>query len=719
MEVRRAARAGFCFGVKRAMELVLVAAGGVRETIYSLGPLIHNPQVVADLAGRGIREVHDISQVPAGATLIIRSHGVGPKVLSQAREKQIKVVDATCPFVGRAQHLARDLTAKGYQVVVVGDKEHPEVHGIVGWTGDCGLVVQNPEEARGLKPPGPVAVVAQTTQPAANYRAVVEVLKQGSEQVLECNTICDATGQRQSAAIELAGQVDMMVVVGGANSANTGKLADLCRAAGTPTYQIETAAELRGVWFQGVQVAGLTAGASTPEWIIEEVCERMNELEEKIGTDENVSEEVEAVEAGTEVSEEVAVDAGDSVEEEEAQEEGMGDDVEVKNLRHGEIVRGVVVQVGQDEVLVDVGAKSEGVIPIRELSCCDVNSPEEIVKVGDEIDVYVLKSEDNEGRLILSKEKADAEKAWVALEGLLDSGEAVEGVVREVVKGGLLVDVGVRAFLPASLVERGYVEDLSKHLNLTIRAKVIELNRGRRKVILSRKAVMEQEYAVQRQELMENLQEGQVLSGVVRRLTQFGAFVDIGGVDGLLHISEMAWHRINHPSEVVKVGDELEVMVLRVDRESEKVSLGLKQVLPNPWDDVETKYPVDKLVEAKVVRLAPFGAFVQLEPGVEGLVHISHLADYHVAKPDEVVSEGETVNVKVLSVDPVEKRIRLSIREVNREKGSGSGSSGGGGGGGGGGRQNRDFQPKVQEQENDFGGATIGEMVGDIFDDKK
>ena len=712
MEVRRAARAGFCFGVKRAMELAQVTAGGVRETIYSLGPLIHNPQVVAELAGRGIREVQDISQVPAGATLIIRSHGVGPKVLSQAREMQIKVVDATCPFVGRAQHLARDLTEKGYQVVVVGDKEHPEVHGIVGWTGDCGLVVQNPEEARGLKLPGPLAVLAQTTQPAANYRAVVEVLKQGLEQVLECNTICDATGQRQSAAIELAGQVELMVVVGGANSANTGKLADLCRAAGTPTYQVETAAELREAWFRGVQVAGLTAGASTPEWIIEEVCERMMELEEKVGTEENVSEQVEAEEAG--VPEEAAVEAGDGVTDEEAQEEGMGDDVEVKNLRHGEIVRGVVVQVGQDEVLVDVGAKSEGVIPIRELSCCDVNSPEEIVKVGDEIEVFVLKAEDNEGRLILSKEKADAEKAWVTLEELLDSGEAVDGMVREVVKGGLLVDVGVRAFLPASLVERGYVEDLSKYLNMTIRAKVIELNRGRRKVILSRKAVMEQEYAVQRQELMENLQEGQVLSGVVRRLTQFGAFVDIGGVDGLLHISEMAWHRINHPSEVVKVGDELEVMVLRVDRESEKVSLGLKQVLPNPWDDVETKYPVGDIVEAKVVRLAPFGAFVQLEPGVEGLVHISHLADYHVAKPDEVVSEGETVTVKVLSVDPVEKRIRLSIREVNREKSGGSG-----GGGGGGGRQNRDFQPKVQEPDNDFGGATIGEMVGDIFDDKK
>jgi 4-hydroxy-3-methylbut-2-enyl diphosphate reductase len=687
-------------------------ASDAQGEVCSLGPLIHNPQVVAELAARGVRAVEDISQVPAGTTLLVRSHGVGPDVLETAREKGIKVVDATCPFVGRAQHLAHNLTSEGYQVVVVGDIEHPEVRGIVGWTGGRGLVVQNPEEARRLAPLGPVAVVAQTTQPEANFRAVVEVLKQGAKQVLECNTICDATTQRQAAAIDLAGEVDLMVVVGGANSANTRKLADLCRSSGTTTYQIETVAELKTSWFRGVKVAGLTAGASTPEWIIEEVCERMKEHEENMVTEETVAKDVEVAENAAEVTEETG-DAEETVEVAgaEEEEEGMGDDVEVKSLRHGEIVRGVVVQVAQDEVLVDVGAKSEGVIPIRELSCCDVNSPEEVVKVGDEIEVFVLKAEDNEGRLILSKEKADAEKSWVVLEGLLESGGPVEGIVREVVKGGLLVDVGVRAFLPASLVDRGYVEDLAKYLNMTVKARVIELNRGRRKVILSRKAVLEEEYAVQRQELMDNLQEGLVLRGIVRRLTQFGAFVDIGGVDGLLHISEMAWHRINHPSEVVKVGDELEVMVLRVDRENEKVSLGLKQVLPNPWDNVEEKYPVGKLVEARVVRLAPFGAFVQLEPGVEGLVHISHLADYHVAKPDEVVSEDEVVTVKVLSVDPVEKRIRLSIREVNKEKS--------GGGDGGGRRREREYQPKVQEPENDGGGATIGEMVGDIFEDKK
>lgn len=418
----------------------------------------------------------------------------------------------------------------------------------------------------------------------------------------------------------------------------------------------------------------------------------------EMGGMENVN-EAEIMEPGDDVrtSNSTAVEAPD----EQVKEADMGDAVDIKTVRPGEIVTGVVVQINMDEVLVDIGAKSEGVISIRELSCCDVTSPHDIVQVGDKIDVYVLKPEDKEGRLILSKEKADAEKSWGVLEQHLESGEPVSGVVREVVKGGILVDVGVRAFLPASLVDRVYVEDLSKFLGQEINAKVIELNRARKKVILSRKSLLEEEYARNRDEMFNSLQEGRVVSGVVRRLTNFGAFVDIGGVDGLLHISEMAWYRINHPSEIVKVGDEIEVMILRIDRDNEKISLGLKQVLSNPWDNVTGKYPVGSIVAAKVVRLAPFGAFVQLEPGVEGLVHISHLAERHIEKTDEVVREGEEVNVKVLSVDPEEKRIRLSIREVQKS------------------RETRPPREAKKADEPDEGGnLTIGELVGNIFEQK-
>ncbi|WP_449240765.1 bifunctional 4-hydroxy-3-methylbut-2-enyl diphosphate reductase/30S ribosomal protein S1 [Desulfoscipio gibsoniae] len=693
MKVKVAAKAGFCFGVKRAVEMARKSLHDRDGPVYTLGPLIHNDQVTGALAHEGIGSVNNVDEIEGPGTVIIRSHGVVPEVLRRAEQKGLDLVDATCPFVRKVQQTVHDLVQQAIPVVVVGDPRHPEVQGIVGWSGGRAIVVADAEQAKKLGKFTQVGVVAQTTQRQDNFDAVVKVLKDSGSRVKVCNTICSATAERQKEALKLAQQVDAVLVLGGRNSANTAKLAQICRTAGKPVYWVETAEEIDFAWLKGLRTVGVTAGASTPGWIIEEVCCRMMDFEET-----NKEEVME-----TQVEDQSAVEA----EPQEDMKQEMEDAVEVKNLRNGDIVTGVVVQVNQDEVLVDVGAKSEGVIPVRELSNFSVDSPQDVVKVGDEIKVYVLKSEDNEGRVILSKEKADAEEAWARLEENMNEGQLVSGSVREVVKGGLLVDVGVRAFLPASLVDRGYVEDLSKYLNMEIDAKVIELNRARRKVILSRKAVLEEEYARNREELLANLEEGQVVKGVVRRLTNFGAFVDIGGVDGLLHISEMAWYRINHPSEVVQVGDELHVKVLRVDRENEKVSLGLKQVLANPWDNVEEKYPVGSVINAKVVRLAPFGAFVQLEPGVEGLVHISHLADRHVATPDEVVAENEEIRVKVLSVDSEEKRIRLSIREVDREKPSKPGP--------------REYQPKKQEipPANDGGTVTIGDLVGDIFENKE
>lgn len=704
MEVHIAPKAGFCFGVKRAIEMAVQSARNRDGPLYSLGPLIHNPQVVAALSKEGIKETESVSEVKPGEVLIIRSHGVTPAELQQAKELNLKVVDATCPFVAKAQQLAKKLKEEGYQVVVVGEKKHPEVKGLVGWAGNGALVVKDSREAANIPFYPRIGVIAQTTQSRENFHEVVEVLKSKCDQIQVYDTICHATSERQASAIELAQKVDVMVVVGGFNSANTRKLAMLCRATGTPTYHVEEAGQLNPRWFKGVKVAGLTAGASTPEWIIEEVCRRMKEVGEM-----NLNEEVQPVEEKTSPEEQAQQNA--DITSQEPLQGNMEEAMEVKSLRPGDIVKGTVVQLSDDEVLIDVGAKSEGVIPLKELSSFDINSPRDVVQVGDKIDVLVLKTEDNEGRLLLSKERADAKKAWSTLEEHLESGEPVEGIVREVVKGGLLVDVGLRAFLPASLVEMGYVEDLSQYIGQTVQARVIELNRPRRKVILSRKAVLEEENARKRKELLENLQEGDIVKGVVRRLTNFGAFVDIGGIDGLLHISEMAWYRINHPSDVVSVGDELELKVLRVDKENEKVSLGLKQVLPNPWDNVESKYPVGSIVDAKVVRLAPFGAFVQLEPGVEGLVHVSHLAEHYVAEPSEIVSEGDEIKVKVLNVEPGEKRIRLSLREANGTKSE----------------HNRERAPrrhveqqfqekaKAHDTVSDGATATIGEMVGDIF----
>lgn len=667
MGVKLASKAGFCYGVKRAIDLTLDTAVAQGGSIYTLGPLIHNPQVVRELSQKGVKEIKNLEQLEHG-TVIIRSHGVGPIILKQAKEKDLRVLDATCPFVARTQKYAHEMATQGMPVYILGDPGHPEVQGILEWTEGQGIVVENADQISRVEHPK-VGLVAQTTQPLSSYQKVVEALQKQGVEVDARNTICHATGERQRAALALAKEVDVMVVVGGKASANTQKLARICQENGTPTYHVESAEELKEEWFRGHQNFGLTAGASTPDAIIEEVKRRMNDLDQMTNG-----------------------------------EEGMNAAMEVKSPQTGELVKGIVVQVGMDEVLVDIGAKSEGVIPRKELAFFGVDNPQEIVKVGDEIECVVVKAEDNEGKIILSKERADAEKAWSGLEQAMENGTVLQGAIREVVKGGLLVDMGVRAFLPASLVDRGYVEDLSKYLNQEVQVRVIEMNKQRKKVVVSRKVVLEEEYARKREELLATLQEGQIVKGVVRRITNFGAFVDLGGLDGLLHISEMSWHRINNPQEVVNVGDELEVAVLKVDKDNEKVSLGLKQVLPNPWDNIEEKYPVGEIFLSKVVRLAPFGAFVQLEPGVEGLVHISHLADHHVEKPQDVVKEGDEVNVKVLSVDPNEKRLRLSIREVNSD-----------------GRpretrqQKQEEAPQVQIEEKPEEKVTLGDMFGDMF----
>lgn len=704
MQIIRAEKAGFCFGVKRAIEMATGAARQNSGPVYTYGQLIHNQQEVARLAGQGIHAVDSLDQVPEGSLLIIRSHGVGPEVLTAAAARKITVLDATCPFVRNVQKKAQEMIQQGYQVIVVGNSSHPEVQGIVAWTDHRALVVADSEQLRDIQPAPRVGVVAQTTIPQQTLAAVVAALVPAVSELKLANTVCRATRERQLAAKQLASRVDLMLVVGGRNSANTSKLFTLCAQTGTETHHVETASELNRAWFAGKSTVGITAGASTPDWLIQEVETRVKELVEMTGSEEVM---VNETATNTEVQPRETTT-------ETTPEENMKEAMDVRTVHYGEIVPGTVVQIRHDEVLVDIGAKSEGFIPLKELSCYEVNSPQDIVSVGDVIDVFVMRSEDSEGRVMLSKQRADAEKAWNKLQENLQTGETVTGIVREVVKGGLLVDIGVRAFLPASLVERGYVEDLNKYLGMEIQARVIEVNKARKKVVLSRKVVLEEEHARKRQELLENLQEGAVVRGTVRRLTSFGAFVDLGGVDGLLHVSEMAWYRVGHPSEVVNVGDEIEVKVLKVDRENEKISLGLKQVLPNPWDNVADKYPPGSVVKAKVMRLASFGAFVQLEPGVEGLVHISHLSTRHVEKPEDVVREGEEVYVKVLDVNPEEKRIRLSIREVVREQEKRQPAP----------RENqasRQHQEQAEQpaEQAEQGNVTIGDIVGNIFDEKK
>ncbi|MEE0775711.1 MAG: bifunctional 4-hydroxy-3-methylbut-2-enyl diphosphate reductase/30S ribosomal protein S1 [Bacillota bacterium] len=655
MKIITAQTAGFCFGVKRAIKMALDAAS--TGEICSLGPLIHNPQEVARLAKLGVSQVDSVNHLQ-GDGVIIRSHGVPPGVMNDLRKKGCHIVDAACPFVKKAQSIAAKLQAETGCVVVVGDKNHPEVIGILGFLEGNAIVLNSLDEAMEADFPEKVGVLSQTTQTMERFRQIVDYIKSRVADVTVYNTICKATSERQEEAAALAKKVDLMLVIGGKNSANTKKLADIARENGAETYTVETVEEIINIKnqikksnFSEELTVGVTAGASTPKWIIEEVTEKMKEdnvMEEKIMN------EVEAeVTAAPEVEEEETMAASYAA---------FNKDFTV--IRRGERLTGTIIKVTDSEVMVDIGGKSEGVIPRSEFTPAEAENLTEIFHEGDEVEVIVVRKENEDGHPILSKKKVDVDIAWDKMTKMMEDGEVLEGKVMDVVKGGLLVDVGLKGFVPASLVEIGFANQLDAYKGKAIQAKILECDKNHNKLILSRKAFLEEEKAKKHDKVWAEIEEGQTRHGVVQRITNFGAFVDLDGVDGLLHVSQMAWYRVNHPSEILNIGDEIDVYVLSVDRENEKISLGLKQLIPNPWSLVPDKYPVDAIVEAKVVRLATFGAFVQLEPGVEGLVHISQLAWGRVAKTEDAVQPGDIVNVKVLGFDLDSKKISLSIKET-------------------------------------------------------
>ena len=668
---------GFCFGVRRAVDLAERAAAAYGH-VDTLGPLIHNEQELRALAPRisAVERAEDC----AGKVLLIRSHGVGPEAHDHAAALGLQVIDATCPFVKKAQRLACMWANLGYQVVVVGDRSHPEVQGICGWTGDRALVVADAGEAEKLDHFPRLAVLAQTTEKRDNFDRCVAALREKTADLQIKNTICDHTEQVRAATAELAQRVDAMIVIGGRHSSNTLKLAQVSACSGIPVFHVETAGELDMDIVRGFGKIGITAGASTPQHIIEEVVTSMSELE---NVEVEVKETAEAVEETAPVVEEAPAEPAAEPAAEQAEEPAAepaaeasaapaeeSEDVDafaqeygdMKEIRRGARVKGVVVQVKDDELLVDIGGKSEGVLSSSELSKEDAENIRERFHVGDEIDVLILRRENQEGYPVLSKRRVDQDIAWDRLAQLKADKAVVSGVVTDVVKGGVLVDVGLRGFVPASLVALGYVEDLSTYVGKELQMKIIECDKHSNKLVLSAKAVLRNASKQLKEKTWAEIAEGQTRHGVVRRLTNFGAFVDIGGVDGLLHVSEMAWYRVNHPSDLLKEGDELDVYILGIDQENEKISLGLKQLIPNPWTLAQDKYPVGSIISAKVMRTTTFGAFLEVEPGVEGLVHISQMANHRVEKTEDVVKPGDVVDVKVLAVDPEAKRMSLSIK---------------------------------------------------------
>ena len=637
MSVILAKSAGFCYGVERAVKLAEQTARE-KGSCVMLGSIIHNAHVVQDLEALGARQVDDVSQVRPGETVIIRSHGETRQVYQQLEALGAEVVDATCPNVRRIQRLVAGAGEEGRTPLIIGEQHHPEVLGAASWSEDS-VIVDGPaaleawlavDSARRTMP---LMAVAQTTYIRALWEDCVKILKKQCTNVKISDTICDATHKRQSEAAEIAAMSDVMVVVGDRKSANTKHLTEICSARCPVVYQVERVNELKGDFLNGCSVAGLTAGASTPAGIIKEVYARM-------------SDEIKNMEATEESFEEML-------------------EKSFKTLTTGEKVTGIVTAVGPTEVQVDLGCKQAGYISINELSADPNVKPEDVVKVGDEIETYIIRVNDVEGYAMLSKKRLDAVKVWEDIEKAREEKTTLEGKVTEENKGGIVVNVkGVRVFVPASQSGQPRGAELSTMIGQTVSLRITEVNRARRRVVGSIKAVTYEARQAAQAEIWENIEVGKHYTGTVKSMTSYGVFVDIGGVDGMVHISELSWSRIKNPAEVVSVGDTLDVYVISFDPEKRKISLGVKDRSCNPWDKFMETYHVGDVASVRIVKLMTFGAFAEVVPGVDGLIHISQIADRRIEKPGDVLAEGDIVDAKITAIDEEKQKISLSIRAL-------------------------------------------------------
>ena len=635
MRVILAKTAGFCYGVERAVSLAHETAkahGGAM-----LGSIIHNANVVAELEREGMRLIASPGEAAAGETVLIRSHGESREVLEELKARGAEIVSATCPNVQRIQRLVTEAEAAGRQVVIIGEHDHPEVQGIASWCRGARIFGNAEEVANWAEETAeiadlPITMVAQTTCIRALWESCVKFLKKECTNLKIDDTICNATQKRQSEAAEIASSADVMVVVGDRKSANTRHLTEICKENCTRVYQIEDADELSPDMFHGCTVAGLTAGASTPAGIIKEVYATMTE-------------EIKTIE-GNETFEEML-------------------DKSFKTLNTGDKVTGIVTAIGATEIQVDLGCKQAGYIPVSELSSDPDAKVEDIVHVGDEIETYIVRVNDVEGYATLSKKRLDAVKVWEDIENAVENKTVLEGIVTEENKGGIVVSVkGVRVFVPASQSGLPKDSDLSQLIKQRVQLRITEVNRARRRVVGSIKAVQNEARAAAQAEIWANIEVGKHYDGVVKSMTSYGVFVDIGGVDGMVHISELSWSRIKNPAEVVSVGDHLDVYVLSFDPEKHKISLGVKDRTQNPWDVFMNTYKVGDVANVRIVKLMTFGAFAEVVPGVDGLIHISQIADRRIDKPSDVLAEGDKVDAKIIAIDEDKKKISLSIRAL-------------------------------------------------------
>ena len=720
MEIKIAEKAGFCFGVDRAVKIAYECPDKYEgRKIYTYGMLIHNRDVNETLTQKGIICAESIDEIPCGSVAIVRAHGITSDEYSLMAQKDIEIVDATCPYVKRIHTIVKREFESGRQIVIVGDKNHPEVKGINGWCQNSAVIVSDAENMDGIlckSSKTPVSIVAQTTIRRENLKKVSEILKKHFTNANFFDTICNATAERQLAAAKLAAECEMMFVLGGKNSSNTEKLYEICREECPQTYKIENAKELNELSHllkKNILKVGVTAGASTPDSVIKEAKLTMTEIANEMNFAEALEETL-------------------------------------KPLSTGDIVKGVVIGITPTEVQVDIDGKYDGIIPFAELTNDTSADIKSLVSVGDEVDVFVVHVSDRDGVVTLSKKKIDAEKGLRELEADFENATVLNGRIVEIVKGGVVtIAKGVRVFIPASEAAERFVEDLGSLLNTEAAFRIIKMDRDRRgrlrvvgsiksvaKEISDKKAaefwasaevnkkytgvvksltnfgafvdlggvdglihiselsdirikhpsevvkvgdtievyIKELNKDENRVSLVKELKEvkeaafwagaevGKTYNGVIKSLTSFGAFVDLGGVDGLVHISELSWDRIKHPSEVVKVGDTLEVYIKDINEETKKISLGHKKEEDSPWFKATKDLNVGDNIKCKIVRILPFGAFAEVAPHVDGLIHISQIANTRIAKPSDVLNIGDEVDAQVVEINNETKQIGLSMK---------------------------------------------------------
>lgn len=633
MKIILAKNAGFCFGVNSALKTVYGLQNNGKNKVFMLGPIIHNEYVVNDLKEKGIDVISSINEAPENCMVIIRAHGEKPEVYEDLKRRNMEIIDATCPYVKKIHELVRDKYQEGYTVVIAGDKNHPEVKGINGWCHESALIANSPDDIDDFPQiSGKCCLVAQTTIIRDRFDCIFNKLKEKCKNIIKFDTICNAADYRQKEAGEIGREADVMLVLGSKTSSNTKKLYEVSKKYCKETYLIETCDDLPQLDVKKVNILGITAGASAPKRIIEEVIEKMEELNKQ----EN------------------------EISFEEAFESSM------VTLRSGDTVKGRIIGYNNTEVYIDLGYKSDGIIPIDEYTNDPDFKPEENIKIGDEIEVFIVRVNDGEGNVLLSKKKVDSLRNIVHLEKAYENKTPVQGKVVEITSGGLVANVkGVKVFIPASQVSDRYVKDLNEYLWKTITFIIVEFNKQKRRIIGSRRIILAEEKERMEEQLWSGLEVGERIDGTVKSLTDFGAFVDIGGVDGLVHVSELSWTKVKHPSEILKIGDKVQVAVLDFDRDKRRISLGLRKEEDNPWFNASEKYKVGDVIKGTVVRLVPFGAFIELETGLDGLVHISQISSFRLAKPGDALKLGQEVEAKIIEVNIEAKKINLSIKEVN------------------------------------------------------